>query len=131
MELPLKMFLAKVNNFKFTYMVPSDPDSFLCLPVVSRCYLKALKCPLGQIEHILLMQSRQMCGYLNLFLTCFYHHLIMFLLWDEGVFFCLWYCYSTVKTDIIGLVINTINGLHVIYFYLSIFISLLLQCILL
>lgn len=96
-------------------MVTSDPDSFLCLPVIYRCYFKALKCPLGQIEHILLMQSRQMCGYLNLFLTCFYH-LLCFYYGMKG-------CSASgivkgLLQHIIGLVINTINGFHVIYFYL-------------
>lgn len=52
-------------------MVTSDPDSSLCLPVVYRCYLKALTCPLSQIKHVLLMQSRQMCGYLNCFQCAF------------------------------------------------------------
>lgn len=74
-----KTFLAKVNNFKFTYIyVTSDPDSFLCLPVIYRCYLKALTCPLSQTKRILLMQSRQMCRYLNLFSMCFCHLLCLY-----------------------------------------------------
>lgn len=52
----------------------SDPDSFLCLPVVYRCCLKALKCLLGQMDHILLMQSRLPQFVFNVLLTlCFYY----------------------------------------------------------